>query len=506
VFQRLEAEHVTVDYAGTRALDDVSIGFSAGEVHALLGPNGSGKSTLVKVLSGVVPPRPGAVVSIDGTPLPPLTPERARRAGLRFVHQDLAVLPELSVLENVFLTHRYPTVAGAVRWPTARRVARDALDAVGVRAALGTRVAELVPAERVLLATARALLGLPAGGLVCVDEPTASLDEVDSEQLLTRLQALARGGDVAIVLITHRLREVLRFADRATVLRDGRVTLRARRDDIDEAALLAALGGTVADGAGRSPGSRPPRGEPAVEVRRLSGARLRDLTLAVGAGEVLGVTGVEGSGKEELVGLLYGMERPRSGAMLVDGRPYEPRGERDALRAGFGLVPHDRRALAGIAELPVVDNVVLPRHARFTRWGCYRPRAARREARRCTERYGVRPADPRRLFGTLSGGNQQKVVLARWLEHERRVLLLHEPTAGVDVAARAALYDQIRQATDRGLTVVLVSSDPTELVELADRVAVLVDGRLRALLEGPDITVDHVVQSCFETDPEPDRT
>jgi ribose transport system ATP-binding protein len=503
VFHRLDVEHLTVAFAETRALDDVSVSFATGEVHALLGPNGSGKSTLVKALSGVVSPRPGAVVTFDGgRPLPALTPERAQRAGLRFVHQDLALLPELPVLENVFLTNRYPVVAGVVRWREARRVAREALAAVGLDVSLSQPVALLPPAGRVLLATARALLGLPDGGLVFVDEPTAALDENDAEVLLSRLRDLARGGDVGIVLITHRLREVLRFADRATVLRDGRVALRAERPELDEATLLAALGGRTPSASQGGPG-RPPVGTvPFLEIRRLSGVRLHGFTATVATGEVLGVTGVEGSGKEELVALLYGLERALGGEVLLEGQPYRPSGERDALRAGFGLVPSDRRVLGAITELSVTDNLVLPRYQHFTRWRCFRPRAARREAARCTELYGVRPTDPDRLFATLSGGNQQKVVVGRWLAHERRVLLLHEPTAGVDVASRAALYDHVRAATRKGLAVVLVSSDPTELVELADKVAVLVDGRLHELLAGSDLTVQRVVQSSFEASEE----
>ena len=495
----LGIRHLTVDFGAQRALDDVSMEFRRGEVHALLGPNGSGKSTLVKVLSGVVTPRPGARIAIgDAKPVGALTPERAARAGLRFVHQDLALLPEQSVLENLFLSNRYPRSIYGLRRRTAKRQAEEILARVGVRVRPKTLAGALSASERVLVATARALFAMPAGGgFVFVDEPTAALDEAEAEALLTHLRSLTEAGDVGIGLITHRLREVVTFADRATVLRDGRITLEAGPGEIDEASLLTALGGRTASSRPAAATDVGSERVPLVVLEGVSGGRLHDVDLAVAPGEIVGVTGLEGSGKDDLVGLLYGMQRIRRGRLLVDGVPVGLHHEYDALRLGFGLVPGNRVALGGIPDFTAGENLQLPRFDSFTTAGWFNARAARRDARAGMKTYGVVPPDPRRRFATLSGGNQQKVIVGRWLSFARRLLILHEPTAGVDVGARAALYDQVRAGKAAGLAVVVVSSDLVEIEELCDRAVVLVDGRVAAALAGSDLTVARLVAASF---------
>ena len=496
---RLEALHVTVDFGLQRALDDVSIAFRRGEVHGLLGPNGSGKSTLVKVFSGVVTPRPGAQIGLgDGRTVGTLSPDRAARSGLRFVHQDLALLPEQTILENVFLANRYPTSIYGLRRREATRQVEEALERVGVHRAPKVLTGDLSASERVLVATARALFNLPGtGGFVFVDEPTAALDETEAEALLGHLKGLTGEGDVGICFISHRLREIVRYADRATVLRDGRVALEADAEEIDEGSLLAALGGQQATTRYHVPAAAIRVGAPLVALDDVVYGRLRGMSLAVAPGEIVGVTGLEGSGKADLVAILYGMARPRRGRLLVDGEPVQLRNEQDALKLGFGLVPGNRVALGGISDFSSGENLQLPRYRQFSVAAWYNRRAAMRDAALGLERFGVSPRDPKRTFGTLSGGNQQKVIVGRWLSFPRRFLILHEPTAGVDVAARASLYDQVRRAADDGLAVVVVTSDPVEVVELCDRAVVLVDGAVAGTFVGPDITVSRLVAQSF---------
>jgi ribose transport system ATP-binding protein len=362
-------------------------------------------------------------------------------------------------------------------------------------------IADLSASERVLVATARALFNLPAGGgFVFVDEPTAALDEAEAEALLGHLQGLTAGGEVGICFISHRLREILRYADRATVLRDGRVALEAAAGEINEQSLIVALGGQEA--ARRQ--HRAATGDdvveyPMVTIEDVACGRLRGVTLTVARGEIVGVTGLEGSGKADLVALLYGMAQPRQGRILVDGEAVHLRNEHDALRLGFGLVPGNRISLGGIGEFSSGENLQLPRYRQFSVATWYNQRAADRDATLGLERFGVSPRDPKRVFGTLSGGNQQKVIVGRWLSFPRRFLILHEPTAGVDVAARAALYAQVRAAAHEGLAIVVITSDPLEVTELCDRAVVLVDGAVAGTFIGAEMTVSRLVGESFTT-------
>lgn len=486
----------------------MAVEFASGQVHALLGSNGSGKSTLIKVISGVVSPLPGASITVGDRPsVDAMTPAKAGTHGLRFVHQDLALLPELSILENFYLTNDYPRLAGAIVWPRARAAVAVALATVGLDdLSSATRVSDLSHAERVLVATVRALFGLPeTGGFLFVDEPTAVLDDDESARLLTRLRNLAANSSVGIVLVTHRLKEVMMVTDRVTVLRDGHVVLRARTSEIDETVIFEALAGAdmsvALDSARPVQTRRGADGDFLLEIEGLHTRRLSGLGFSIGAGEILGITGLEGAGKDDVVDVLFGLNQPAAGAMLINGAPYHPQTVRDALASGIGLVPADRHGVGGIGELSVGDNILLARFASFSPRGWFRRSAARDGARRAVEAAGVRPPDPALAFGTLSGGNQQKVILGRWLDNERALVILHEPTAGVDVGARRSLYARIRaSARDDGLAVLVVSSDLVEVTELCDRALVLVEGQIAAVLAGESLTVEKLTGYSYSAE------
>lgn len=506
----LSVTDATVSYGGRLpALDQVSVEFARGEVHALLGSNGSGKSTLVKMLSGVIIPSRETRIAVGAmSATHSLTPARSKLAGLRFVHQDLALVPELSVLENLFLSYPYPTRIFTIDWLVARTTAMEALEKVGLALSPRAKVGELSPTEKVLVATARALLGLPSnGGYLFMDEPTAMLDEEHSRQLLSHLRRLADGGEVGIILVTHRLHEVLEFADRATILRDGEVIMRAAHSELSESILFEAVSGVPTQ-----PGlvEKPKRAivdSPIgfgvnfqLELKDVAGARLQGLSLSVGAGEIVGVAGL-GPGKEDAVALIYGMQKPRGGTMTIDGVPYRPKNPGDAVKAGIGLVPGERIPDGGIPELTVGENLLLPHFKRLSSWGRLRRRAFTQSSRQGVEDANVNPPEPKNLFSTLSGGNQQKVIVGRWLDEQRRLVILHEPTAGVDVGARAALYQRIRaSARDHGVAFLVVSSDVSELSELCEAVVVLVGGKQVAVLSGQNLSSESISKHCFEID------
>ncbi len=512
----LVVEHLTVAFGSHRALDDVSLSFSSSRVHALLGPNGSGKSTLIKFFSGVVSPRQGATVEVNGRRVRgELTPPRARDLGLRFVHQDMGLVPDLSVLDNLYLSNTYPAWAGQIRWRSARREAAEALASVGLPVDPKTVLRTLGHGERVLVAMARSLMRLPrSGGYLFLDEPTAALEERPSEQLLSSIRDLTHSGAIGVIFVTHRMREVLKFADTATVLRDGRVQYETNRVNPQiESDLLGALGapkeqGTARGGYPGSPTEMVPAAslpaedgvQPALMVSGLTGRLIKDVDLTVRPGEIVGVTGLQGSGKEELFDLLTGRGRPLRGTISVLGSTRPPGGQTSALPGGVGIIPGDRLVEGGIPDMTTAENLFLPHFATFQHNGRYRARQMYSRSAEELVRHGVEPPSPRRLFGTLSGGNQQKTILARWMVADPRLLLLQEPTAGVDVASRQRIYAELRHTVEGGVAAVVVSSDVAELAELCDRVVVLVDGRIEADLRGSYLTHENLTRASFESE------
>ena len=480
---RLELRSVSKSFQAVQALRDVSMTVNPGEIHGLVGENGSGKSTLVKILSGYHAPDRGASLAVDGEPVElPVRPAAMRKLGLSVVHQDLGLIDSFSVVENLrvgaFGVRRF---SRAIRWRRERELARAALAALGADIDPDTRVAELSIAQRAEVAIARALQYHEGGrGLVMFDESTRALPREPRRHFHSLLRdTVARGGSV--LLVSHQLEEVLEHTDRVTVLRDGRVVGSGlRTDGLSEQDLIRLM-------LGRELRSRPQRrpagnssGARAAEICGLRGDLVKDATVSVAVGEIVGVTGLLGSGFEELPYLIAGARRAVAGVARVAGREFNLRSAsvRDLLDAGVALVP-ERRAQEGLAfSESLLDNVTLPRmRAR----GGFGPRGRswqHDEATRVVRELGVRPADVRIAVGALSGGNQQKVLLGKWLCGEPKLLLLHEPTQGVDVGAREDLERAIRLAAANGAGVILAGMDASELASLCDRVLVMREGRI----------------------------
>ncbi|MEO3790762.1 sugar ABC transporter ATP-binding protein [Nonomuraea sp. B10E15] len=501
---RLTGINKTFD--GVRVLRNVGCTIAPGSVHALLGGNGSGKSTLLKILAGVHPADQGGTIAIHGRThaAGSYGPAIARQAGLRFVHQDLGLVPDLTVSENFALEGGYPRRAGlAISWRGLRRATRQILERAHVDVDPHALVRDLRPSDRTLVAIARALRDSDEGSHVTLvlDEPTASLPQHEAEVLLEAIRRCQSRGQT-IVYVSHRLSEVLEIADRVSVLRDGVVVAERSTAGLDEARIVALMTGQEA----RKP---LPRGVPEAGARtvlRVSGLAagpLRDVDLTVRRHEIVGVAGLLGSGRSTLLRALFGSARVERGGFEVDGAPVRLRSPRDAIRRGVALVPEDRGRDAAFAGLPLWENVSATAISAY--WSGWRMARAseRRDATRLIGIFGIRTATPNTPFAHLSGGNQQKAVLARWLRLDPRLLLLDEPTQGVDAMARADIHELIREHVARGNAALVVSSDFEELESLCHRVIVLRDGSPIAELTGPRLTEAAIAELTQTTSKEP---
>jgi ribose transport system ATP-binding protein len=476
-------------FSGVRVLDHVSVEVHRGEIRALLGGNGSGKSTTIKILAGVVPGDRGGRVEVGSQRVPAdrVQPEWARRAGLRFVHQDLALFPAFTVAENVALACGFRTAQFAkVDWRALHRRTDRIVEHMGLAIDPRTPVRMLRPGQRALLALGRALedSGTTEQRVLVLDEPTTSLSRREAVPVLQTLRRVADGG-AGILLVGHRIGEVLAIADTATVLRDGAVsgTLESEEFSVGRVAELMATSSPSQRGADTR---RIRLGTVVLECDRLSGRRVRDVDLAVRRGEIVGVAGRSGSGRSELLRMLFGAARVRAGTIRLDGRAVQFRDIGAAMRAGLAYVPQDRDD-GSFASMSVAENLSAASISSYWRRGRLQTRAEQRDARVSMARFAVRAVDALQPMRTLSGGNQQKVVFERWLRRKPRILLLDDPTSGVDVHARAEIESMIARAAAAGAAVLMVSSDLDELCEIADRVVALVDGRIVADLHRPEL-------------------
>ncbi|WP_432081968.1 sugar ABC transporter ATP-binding protein [Streptomyces sp. WAC 04229] len=471
----LSMSGITKSFPGVRALDGVDLDVQAGEVHCLLGQNGAGKSTLIKVLAGAHQPDTGTI-RWRGEDVTLRSPIAAMRLGIATIYQELDLVEHLSVAENVHLGHE-PTSAGfVVRGKAAKTSTAQLLKRLGhPEVDPGRLVGDLSAAQQQIVSMARALSHDVR--LIVMDEPSAALDPDEVDNLFRIVADLTADG-VAVVYISHRLEEIRRIGDRVTVLKDGRAVaggLPAKETPTRE--VVALMTGRNVEYVFPDRPAAPGTGEPVLSVRGLTRhGEFAPLDLEVRPGEIVGLAGLVGSGRSEILETVYGARKPNAGQVLVDGRPLRPGSVRAAVRAGLGLAPEERKAQALLMLESVTRNVSVSAMSRFSRGGWIDRGAELKAARAATRELSLRPDNPTAPVRTLSGGNQQKAVLARWLLRGCRVLLLDEPTRGVDVGARAELYAVIRRLADEGLAVLLVSSEVPEVLGLADRVLVLREG------------------------------
>ncbi|HET6817132.1 MAG TPA: sugar ABC transporter ATP-binding protein [Mycobacteriales bacterium] len=475
-------------YSGTLALDSLDLELRRGEIHALLGGNGSGKSTTIKILAGVVPPDPGGVLSINGEDIPAeaWSPARAHAAGLRFVHQQPAVFPDLTVAENLAIGAQFPRgLGGRIDWSMLNARTRDLLAKYNVPAQPTAPLRSLRAADRSRVAIIRAMQDLVEGdeGVLILDEPTAALPDAEVEHLLDALRVYAENGQT-ILYVSHRLDEVLSVADRITVLRDGRKVATVEAKGLRESDLIELIVGRPIERAFPSAQVETST-DAALTVRGLSGGPLHGVDLTLRRGEVLGIAGLLGSGRSELLRMLFGAYPIESGTVTLDGVDYRPATPDAAMKAGVAYVPEDRQADAVLTGCSVRHNLSAGQGGSYFQRLMWRHRQEREDSAQSISDFLIRVSGDQQPIETLSGGNQQKVILARWLRRHPKVLLLDEPTQGVDVGARAEIYQLVRKATAAGTSVILVVSEPEELAHASDRVAILRGGRITTVVEQP---------------------
>jgi ribose transport system ATP-binding protein len=489
---KLAVRGASKTFAGQRVLTELSVEVRAGEVHVIVGHNGSGKSTFVKLLAGYHEPDPGSTAEVAKRRFQLGSAAAAEHAGLRFVHQDLALIETLDSVDNVHLGGRFPTRAGGrIDWAGASRETERLLSSLGFEFDVSQPVRALSMTQRTGVAIARALLPRDTPSQVLVlDEPTAALPSQDVGRLFEVIRALQLQG-LGIMYISHHLEEVFELGDRITVLCDGVAVATVRPAEIDEAGLVELM-------VGRSPEHRPQsrpaaarKAETVLKVRDLSAGVLTKFDVDVRRGEVVGVAGIDGSGRPDLALAIFG-GTDRSGEVRLSGALIPALRPDVAVRHGVALVPADRAGEAAFAGLSITDNLTLPKISTRLRGLLVADAAQRAEATSWSERLSVRPNRPSAAFATLSGGNQQKVVLARWLRLSPKLLILDEPTKGVDVGAVVSIWDLIRDAAGDGAAVLACSSDAGELAAYCDRVIVLRRGRIAAELSGDELDADRL--------------
>ncbi|WP_131740568.1 sugar ABC transporter ATP-binding protein [Actinomadura roseirufa] len=484
-------------YHGNPVLRGVSLTLGAGRVHVLAGENGAGKSTLIKILTGVERADRGAVL-LDGEPVALAGPRDAGDRGLAVVHQELSLVPELTVADNILLGREPRRRTGRLDRRRARTLAVEALARIGADLDPDARIASLGTGRRQLVEIARALAGRPR--LLVLDEPTAALSGEEANLLLGTVEDLRAEG-LALLYISHRMEEIARIADDVTVLRDGIVADSMTRAEMTEDRIVTSMvGRPVRDlyRRERSPDQRASEGtaagRPRLRVRGLRSADVRPASFELRAGEVLGVAGIVGAGRSELGRLIAGADRPDGGTVEVDGAPVDLRGVRGPLAAGIVMLPESRKEQGLFPWLSIADNVCAgtPRGRRA--FGRTSPADARAAARPLTESMRVKATGLAQPVGELSGGNQQKVLLARCLARDPSVLVLDEPTRGVDIGAKADIYTLVGEVTRRGVAVLLISSELPEVLGLSDRVLVMRRGEVAAELSGAAMTEENVIR------------
>ncbi|MET8388454.1 sugar ABC transporter ATP-binding protein [Streptosporangium canum] len=486
---------IAKQFPGVRALDGVDLEVLAGEVHCLLGQNGAGKSTLIKTLAGAHQPDEGTI-TLGGEPVRLSSPIAAIRLGISTIYQELDLVEGLSVAENVFLGHE-PARLGFVGQGEANRATRALLERLGhgeIRPT--TQVGRLSPAARQVVSMARALSHDTR--LIIMDEPSAALAHDEVDNLFRIIRELTAQG-VAVVYISHRLEEIRQIGDRVTVLKDGRtVAVGLPAKDTPTRQIVSLMTGRNVEHVFPPRRDGPATGE---EVLRVEGLTVpgvfADVSFAVRAGEIVGLAGLVGSGRSEIIEAVYGARR-FSGRVVVEGRPVRRGGTTGAVRLGMGLAPEERKAQALLLDQSVTRNISLASLGRYSRFGWLDRRREAEDARALVETLDIRPPDPDRPVKTLSGGNQQKAVLARWLLNGRKLLLLDEPTRGVDVGARAELYAVIRGLAEKGVGVLLVSSEVPEVLGLADRVLVIREGTIIHEADAGDLDEHRVLDMIME--------
>ena len=487
----IHMEHIHKSFGGVHALDDVHMEVYAGEVHALLGENGAGKSTLIKTMTGVYQPDSGEIY-LHAEPVRFSEPREAQRQGIGAIYQEPSLFPDLDIAENI-LAGRQPTRAGRVDWRAMYAESRQLLAQLGVRLDPRTKARNLSVAQQQMVEIARAL-SLDAQ-LLIMDEPTSSLTPAEVEELFAIVRRLREAG-TAIIFISHRLEELFEIADRVTVLRDGRYVGTRDISDVRTEELIQMMVGRQLDAL--FPKQEAPVSDAVLEVTNLTAAagKFENVSFALRAGEILGLAGLIGAGRTDVARALFGVHPAASGSIKIDGRPVNIRSPQQAMDLGLGFVPEDRQHHGLVLRMSIAANITLPILPRFATAGWLRERDAKKVAARAAQRLEVRSAGTDQKASELSGGNQQKVVLAKWLETGPRILILDEPTRGIDVGTKAAVHQLMSDLANEGVAILMISSELPEILGMSDRILVMREGHITGEFGRAEATQEKIMASA----------
>jgi len=491
------ARNIVKSFGGVKALRDVTIEIQPGEVHGLVGANGAGKSTLIRILAGLDKADSGQL-ELDGQPIAIESAHAATMLGLSFIHQELALVPSMTVLENIMVGSQKKTRLGMVDWKSSARTVAPVGERVGLNVPLSTDCRHLSPGENWLVSICRALVH--QSRLIVMDEPTASLSSKEAERLFSIVRDLSESG-VSVLYVSHRLDEILDLCDQVTVFRDGRSVACMDRSKLSRENLVTAIVG--AKSVERTAPDHSHVGEEVVlSATALSrNPKVASVSFGLHRGEVLGIGGLVGSGRSELMRLIFGADRMESGTMALNGKDFRPANPADAVSAGIGFVPEERRAEGLVLTRGVAFNIGIGNLGKLQQSRgipLVNNKARDALATEMIRALQIKVQDIDAPVGRLSGGNQQKVVIGRWLARRPDVLILDEPTRGVDIGARAEIHRLLRDLARQGMSIIVVSSEPDELPDLCDRVLVMAEGRIVRELNADQITRSAIVEASYD--------
>jgi len=483
----LEMKGMSKSFFGVKVLHEVDFDVRAGEVVALCGENGAGKSTLVNMLAAIYS-RDEGTITIQGKEIPHMTPLQMQREGVSIIHQELQLLEDMTVAQNIFLT-REPKKFGIIDYPRMNREAKELLRRLGQNIDPASKVKTLKIAQKQMVEIARAISFDVK--VIIMDEPTAVLTLVEAEILFELIKSLTAGG-IGVIYVSHRLGEVKRIADRVTILRDGHLVATRDVSDVTEREIASLMvGRDVDDSVAEDFDGNP--GDIVLEVRGITGDILKEVNFSVARGEIVGFCGLVGAGRSELMEMIFGLRKFKAGQVLLHGRPVTIKSAKTAISAGLGFATEDRKGTGLVQNRSISENSDFAFRVKYKGNWILLPKAIRSRAEAMINRLSVACRGPNQLVKHLSGGNQQKVVLAKWLSSDPDILIVDEPTRGIDVGARAEIYDIIKELAKEGKTIIMVSSDMTEVLGICQRVIIIHEGKITGVLTGSARTEDNIM-------------
>ncbi len=488
----VQLENVRKYFPGVKALDGVSMTIRSGEVHALIGENGAGKSTLVKILTGIHDPTSGTIL-VDGEPASFRTPHDSQAAGITAIHQEASMFPNLTITENIFMGHHLRNRFGLLDWKTMEARTRELCERLSLAISPDTLVRDLSVAQRHQIEIIKAL-SIDAR-VIIMDEPTASLSLKEIQELYELVRTLREQG-TAIVFISHKFEEIFEVADTYTVLRDGKYVGNGSVSDVTTDDLVRKMAGAALDRL--FPERTPSIGEVALSVQGLTQAGVfEDVSFELRNGEILGFFGLIGAGRSELMQSIFGVRSRDAGSVTVAGELLDPLNPRKSMAHGLAFVPEDRQEQGVILDMSIIENTTLSSLRAVSRFGFPQKHTERSVTEGLAKRFSLRAARLEQRVAALSGGNQQKVVLSKWLATQPRILILDEPTRGIDVATKAAVHSFVGELADQGYAIILVSSELHEVLGMSDRILVMREGRLVAGFDSEDASAERVLATAI---------